>query len=53
MYTYEVPVTKTVNALLGFLKDDAAVEELLVSSAEDVISDVRLTFCYEASIVGA
>ncbi|HHT87781.1 MAG TPA: electron transport complex subunit RsxC [Clostridiales bacterium] len=27
MYTYEVPVTKTVNALLGFLKDDAAVEE--------------------------
>ena len=27
MYTYDVPVTKTANALLGFVKDDAAVEE--------------------------
>ncbi|TAH65901.1 MAG: electron transport complex subunit RsxC [Anaerolineaceae bacterium] len=27
MYTYEVPVTKTANSLLGFVKDEAAVEE--------------------------
>lgn len=27
MYTYDVPVTKTASALLGFIKDEAAVEE--------------------------
>jgi electron transport complex protein RnfC len=27
MYTYDVPVTKTANSLLGFIKDEAAVEE--------------------------
>ena len=27
MYTYSVPVTKTASALLGFVKDEAAVEE--------------------------
>lgn len=27
LYTFDVPVTKTANALLGFVKDEAAVEE--------------------------
>lgn len=27
MYTYDVPVTKTANSLLGFVTDEAAVEE--------------------------
>jgi len=27
MYTYDVPVTKTTSTLLGFIKDEAAVEE--------------------------
>jgi len=27
MYTYDIPVTKTASALLGFVKDEAAVEE--------------------------
>ena len=42
MYTYDVPVTKTTSALLAFIKDEAAVEELHVFVVVNAMNIVRL-----------